>query len=111
MKISDFKTAEGIESQTKSSASSSNFQGDFHYMSPERLKGAANDMWSVGASFVHMISGQPLNHLDTTITLFSKNISQYKICINGIPYSEYLETLNDNDFKKKVISRTLQRTR
>ena len=106
LKISDFKTAEGIESQTKSSATSSNFQGDFHYMSPERLKGAANDIWSVGATFVHMISGQPLNHLETDTQLIN-NISQYKICINGNPYSEYMQTLNDSDFKKKVISKTL----
>ena len=65
-------------------------------MSPERLNGAersaANDIWSVGATFVHMITGQPLNHLDTTIPLISMNISQYKICINGNPYSEYLKT-------------------
>ena len=80
-------------------------------MSPERLKGAdrsaANDIWSVGATFVHMISGQPLNHLDKTIPLLSMNISQYKIFIKGNSYSEYLQTLNDSDFKKKVISRTL----
>ena len=79
-------------------------------MSPERLQGAdrsaANDMWSVGATFVHMISGQPLNHLETATQLIL-NISQYKICISGKPYTEYMQTLNDNDFKKKVISRTL----
>ena len=51
--------------------------------------------------------GQPLNHLDKTIPLLSMNISQYKLCINGKSHNEYLETLNDNDFKKKVISRTL----
>ena len=79
-------------------------------MSPERLKGAdrsaANDMWSVGATFVHMTSGQPLNHLET-ITQLINNISQYKISINGNSNSEYLQTLNGNDFKKKVISKTL----
>ena len=35
-------------------------------MSPERLKGdtrsAENDMWSVGATFVTMITGNTLNH-------------------------------------------------
>ena len=110
LKISDFGIAVGSQLQTKSSATSSHFQGDFHYMSPERLQGAdrsaANDIWSVGATFVHMITGQPLNHLDT-VTQLIINISQYKICINGNPYNEYLQTLNENDFKKKVISRTL----
>ena len=58
-------------------------------MSPERLTGAdrsaANDIWSVGATFVHMISGQPLNHRDN-LTLLLINISQYKIFISGKPY-------------------------
>ena len=79
-------------------------------MSPERLQGAnrsaANDIWSVGATFVHMISGQPVNFFES-ITQLINNISQYKICINRNPYNEYMQTLNDNDFKKKVISRTL----
>ena len=110
LKISDFGIAVGSQLQTKSSATSSHFQGDFHYMSPERLQGAdrsaANDMWSVGATVVHMISGQPLNHLETATQLLM-NISQYKLCINGKPYNEYMETLNENDFKKKILSRTL----
>ena len=59
LKISDFGIAVGSQLQTKSSATSSHFQGDFHYMSPERLQGAdrsaANDIWSVGVIFVHMI--------------------------------------------------------
>ena len=109
LKISDFGIAVGSQLQT-TSATSSHFQGDLHYMSPERLQGAvrsaANDIWSVGATFVHMITGQPLNHHET-ITQLIYNISQYKVCINGNPYCEYLQTLNDNDFKKKVISRTL----
>ena len=53
-----------------------------------------------------MITGQPLNHRDT-ITLLLNNISQYKISINGKPYDEYIQTLNDNDFKKVVILQTL----
>ena len=35
------------------------------------------------------------------------NVSQYKIFISGKPYNKYLQTLNDSDFKKKVISKTL----
>ena len=84
LKISDFGIA-----VTKSSTTSSHFQGDFHYMSPERLNGAdrsaANDMWRVGGTFVHMISGQPVNHLDTNIPQLSMNISKYKIVVEGNP--------------------------
>ena len=79
-------------------------------MYPERLQGAdrsaANDIWSVGATVVHMISGHPLNHLDNFMQPLI-NILQYKLCINGKPYNEYVETLNENDFKKKILSRTL----
>ena len=50
LKISDFGIAVESQLQTKSSATSSHFQGDFHYMSPECLQGAdrsdANDIWS-----------------------------------------------------------------
>ena len=57
---------------------------------------------------MHMITGQPLNRLETaTATQLLINISQYKIFINGKPYDEYIQSLNDNDFKKNVISRTL----
>ena len=35
------------------------------------------------------------------------NISQYKIFVKGSPLNNYLLTLNDSDFKKKVISRTV----
>ena len=115
IKIIDFGTA--VESQllskscvTDENESDSCFEGDIHYMSPERLQGAdrsaANDIWSVGATFVYMITGQPLNHFDT-ITQLIFNISQYKVCINGRPYSKYIQTLNDNDFKKKILLRTL----
>ena len=48
LKISDFEIAVGSQLQTKSSATSSHLQGDFLYISPERLQGAnrsaANDM-------------------------------------------------------------------
>ena len=35
------------------------------------------------------------------------NISQYKIIVKGARLNNYLQTLNDSDCKKKVISRTL----
>ena len=88
LKISDFGIAVGIESRTKSSTTASHIKGDYHYMSPKRQDGADpsadSDIWSVGATFVHMISGQKLNHLDT-ITQLILNISQYKVFINGNP--------------------------
>ena len=101
LKISDL----GISARSQLQTNSSHFQGDFHYLSPERLLGAdrsaTNDIWSVGATFVYMITGQPLNHFDTTIPLLSMNISQYKIFIKGNLLNIYLLTLNDNDFKRK----------
>ena len=110
LKISDFGISVGSQLQTKSATTSSHVQGDYRYMSPERMQGAdgsaANDIWSVGATFVHMITGQSLNHLETATQLLI-NIAQNKIFINEKSYSDYLQTLNDNDFKKKVISRTL----
>ena len=87
LKISDFGIA--VESQLQTN-SLSHFQGDFHYISQERLHGAdriaANDIWSVGATVVHMI----LNHFKTVM-----NILQYKLCVNEMPYNEYLITVNE----------------
>ena len=104
LKISDFGIAVGSQLQTKSSATSSHIKGDYRYMSPERLQGAgrsaANDIWSVGATFIHMISGQSLNHLDFILVLIN-NISQYKIFIKVNPLNNYLQTLNDSDFKRR----------
>ena len=82
-------------------------------MSPERLKESssrsiANDMWSIGATFAQMVTGQLLNHSEKdNLMQYMLNISQYKILIQGNRLIHYLQTLNDNDFKKKVISRTL----
>ena len=70
-------------------------------------RSAANDIWSVGATFAHMITGQPLNHTDETTPKFCVNISQYKISIAGKPLNEYLKSLKDADYKKQIISRTL----
>ena len=77
-------------------------------MSPERLNSAsgsaANDIWSLGATFVQMISGKTLNHMDID-TQFLINVSQYKIFINEMPYNEFLKTLSEDDFKREIISR------
>ena len=67
LKISDFGIANGGELSTKSSVTSP--QGNFHYMAPERVnrgpRSAAGDMWSVGATFVHMATGHPLNSCES----------------------------------------------
>ena len=110
IKICDFGIEVRDNWSTKSSATSSNIKGDFHYMSPERLNNAlhsaTNDIWSLGATFVEMISGQPINH-EETFPQIVLNIIQYKIFIKGKPYSEFLQALSDEDYKKKIITRTL----
>ena len=111
LKISDFGIAVGGQLATTASATSSHIQGDFRYLSPERLAGgersAANDVWSVGATFVHMSTGQPLNARDT-ITQLLINISQYKVWISGNkPLGEYLGALNASDFRQQILSRSL----
>ena len=110
LKISDFGIAVGGQLATTASATSSHIRGDFRYLSPERLAGgersAANDVWSVGATFVHMSTGQPLNARDS-ITQLLINISQYKILISGKAIEEYLGALNASDFRQQILSRSL----
>ena len=110
VKICDFGISGSIEWQAKSSAIASHIKGDCHYMSPERLnnasRSAANDIWSIGATFVQMISGQQINYQDTFPQIVL-NVMQLKIFINGMPYNEFLQTLSDDDYKTKIISRTL----
>ena len=72
IKICDFGIA--VQIQTESSSTASHLKGTTYYMSPERLNGdsrsAENDMWSVGATFVTMITGNTLNH-NMTISITS----------------------------------------
>ena len=109
VKLCDFGISVSVDWKTESSATS-HTKGNFHYMSPERLnsasRSAANDIWSIGATFVQMISGQPINHMDT-IPQFINNVSQFKIFIKEIPYNNFLQTLSEEDFKREIISRTL----
>ena len=112
IKLCDFGIAvAALQSSSKSSSTSTRHIGTYHYMSPERMnsesRSAANDIWSVGATFVHMITGQPLNHTDETIMKFCVNISQYKISIAGKTLNKYLKSLKDADYKKQILSRTL----
>ena len=59
IKLCDFGIS--VHIHTESSATSSHLKGDRLYMSPERLnedsRSAENDIWSVRATFVTMISG------------------------------------------------------
>ena len=80
-------------------------------MSPERIDGASrsaeNDMWSIGATFVTMISGHTINHNDKSPFPQAKNIYNIKYSIEGTPLDEYLQSLIENDYRRQIISRTL----
>ena len=110
LKLCDFGIA--INENSTSSTSTSFIRGSFHYISPERYNGnpkcVKSDIWSVGATFVEMISGHPLNYTDS-FPLVTMNIANYKIFINGILKNEYLQSLDDSDFKE-IIQRTLCET-
>ena len=112
IRICDFGIAVGKSWQTKSSATTSLINGNFHCMSSERLNNAlriaTNDtcIWSLRATFVEIICGQPINH-EETFPQIVLNILQYKIFINGKPYNEVLQALGDGDDKRKIITRTL----
>ena len=88
LKICGFGISVGVDLQTESSATTSHTKGDFHFMSPEPLnnapRNAANDIWSIGATLIEMISGQQINH-QGTFSQIVLNILQYKIFINEIP--------------------------
>lgn len=79
-------------------------------MSPERCNGAprsaANDIWSLGATFVEMLSGKRLNYQDNNVAQCIINIVNLRLFIDGKPYREYLKTLAASDFKQ-IISKTL----
>ena len=86
-------------------------------MSPERIAEvsrtktfyAENDMWSINATFVTMISaGHTINHNDKSQFLqIILCISEYKIFIEGTPLNEYLDRLVENDYRREIVSRTL----
>lgn len=106
IKLCDFGIA--VHIHTESSANSSHAKGDFYYMSPERIneapRSAENDIWSVGATFVTMITTQPLNHKDH----FPQNkIAQFKIFIDSRPFDEYISALNEDDYRKVILLKTL----
>ena len=114
IKICDFGIA--VQLKPESSSQTSHLIGECYYMSPERIAGvsrtktfyAENDMWSIGATFVTMISGHTINHNNKSQFLqIILSISEYKIFIEGTPLHEYLDRLVENDYRREIISRTL----
>ena len=77
-------------------------------MSPERINGeplsATSDMWSLGVTFVVMLTGHTINHTDR-FPIVNQQIADYKITIDGVALSKYLELIND--YRRVVISKTL----
>lgn len=109
IKICDFGLA--LQERNECSAPSSNTkEGTVYYMSPERINGnprnAANDVWSIGAIFVKMITGNTINSNDKSLLLCLR-ISIYEIVIENRSLSEYLFYLKENDYKKQIIKPTL----
>ena len=106
LKLCDFGIA--VHLRTESSATSSHAKGDYFYMSPERIneapRSAENDIWSVGATFVAMITGHSLNHTDRHPEL---KIARFDIFIESTPLNEYIQSLNENDYRRVILSRTL----
>ena len=110
VKLCDFGIA--VHLQTIVASQSSKRAGDIFYMSPERIKGehrsAENDIWSVGATFITMVTGASLNSTDGPI-LAPSNISQYKLSFGGKGRDEMLADF-PNDYSiliKEIISKTI----
>jgi serine/threonine protein kinase len=101
----------GVHLQFASSANQAHMRKNCYYMSPERVGGesrsAANDIWSIGATFVKMVTGQTVNHKDKFPTV-NMNIASYNITIDELPLKQYLLPITDeSDYKKLIISQTL----
>ena len=101
----------GVHLQFASSANQAHMRKNCYYMSPERVGGvsrsAENDIWSIGATFVKMVTGQTVNHKDK-FPKVNMNIAAYNIIIDEVPLNQYLLSINDeNDYKKLIISQTL----
>ena len=94
-----------------SSETASHVKGtSYYYMSPERLNGAPpsaeNDMWSVGATFVKMVTGNTLNHNDKSpYPQLSIEIDEIFIGVKLL--KDFIDELNKNDYRRQIISNTL----
>ena len=89
---------------------------DCYYMSPERINedppSAASDMWSLGVTFVVMATGHTINHTENRYHIVNQLIADFpkdntKISIEGVALNKYLESLNENDYRRMIISKTL----
>ena len=115
IKLCDFGIS--IHLHTNSSVTSPHLRQDCYYMSPERINGeppsAASDMWSLGVTFVVMLTGHTIKHTDTDrFPIVNQLIADYpkdnsKITIDGVALGKYLERINKNDYRRVVISKTL----
>ena len=110
IKLCDFGIA--VHLQTLVTNQSSKRAGDNFYMSPERINGehrsVENDIWSVGATFIKMVTGEVLNSTDGPIK-GPLNISQYNLTYGGKSQEEMLASF-PNDYSsviKLIISKTL----
>ena len=67
---------------------------------------AASDIWSLGVTFVMMSTGHTINYKDNYKHV-GRLIADNKIFIDDVPLDAYLTKLNDLDYRKRIISRTL----
>ena len=113
IKLCDFGIS--IHVHTDSSVTSPHLREDCYYMSPERINGeppsATSDMWSLGVTFVVMLTGHTINHKDR-FPIVNQQIAEYpkdnnKITIDGVALNKYLERYFKNDDRRMVISKTL----
>lgn len=99
-----------VHLQFASSATAAHLRKDCYYMSPERINGTTrspeNDIWSIGATFVVMITGQTINPKDK-FPKINMNISQYNIFIGDDSLEVYISKLKESDFIRLILSNTL----
>ena len=103
-------TGISIHIQTDSSVTSPHLRQDCYYMSPERINGerpsAVSDIWSLGVTFVMMLTGHTINHADRFPTV-NHLLAEYNISIDGVALVDFLKPLIENDYRKMIISGTL----
>jgi uncharacterized RDD family membrane protein YckC/tRNA A-37 threonylcarbamoyl transferase component Bud32 len=79
LKIADFGVAKPLDSDTQLSIAGA-IVGSPMYMPPEQAKGLPvdhrADMYSLGCSFYHLLSGQPPFDANTPVAIVSKHLSE-----------------------------------
>ena len=108
VKLADFGLA--VHDKSVSSHNRGYHIGTINYCSPEVLKGdprsRKNDCWSIGATLVHMVTGNPLNHSDSGYKLLM-NIIQYNLFYNGVPLETALNSSDIANWVKDILKTTL----